>query len=136
MNFKVKKTSCVRGLFSLYCRRNKGETTWETILTTENHIGELEELVLLAIMKIGSVAYGASIQEALEDAGRFVSFGALYTTLGRLEQKGFVSSRIGEATKARGGRAKKYFQVEGAGKFATISAENMRRKLLMKPALA
>lgn len=105
-------------------------------MTTENHIGELEELVLLAIMKIGSGAYGASIQEALEDAGRFVSFGALYTTLGRLEQKGLVSSRVGEATKARGGRAKKYFQVEGAGKCATISAENMRRKLLMKPALA
>jgi DNA-binding PadR family transcriptional regulator len=94
-----------------------------------NYIGEFEELVLLAILKLGADAYGAAIHEALEDAGRRMAIGALYTTLSRLEEKGFVTSRLGEATAERGGRAKKYFKVQAAGMRVLREAENARRKL-------
>jgi PadR family transcriptional regulator PadR len=96
---------------------------------SKDYIGEFEELVLLAILKLGETAYGASIHEALEDVGRAVSIGALYTTFSRLEEKGLISSRIGEATVERGGRAKKYFKVEGAGMRALKESESARRKL-------
>ena len=52
------------------------------------YIAEFEELVLLAILKLGSNAYGATIHKALEETGRRVTIGALYTTLSRLEGKG------------------------------------------------
>ena len=94
-----------------------------------NYIGEFEELVLLAVLKLGADAYGAAIHEALEDAGRRMAIGALYTTLSRLEEKGFVTSRVGEATAERGGRAKKYFKVQAAGMRVLREAENARRKL-------
>ena len=93
-------------------------------------LGEFEELVLLAIMKIGPTSYGVSIAEAIEEAtGKRVSIGALYNTLSRLEEMKFVSSSVGEKTPERGGRAKKYFQIESAGKSAVESSANARRNL-------
>lgn len=94
-----------------------------------DYIGELEELVLLAILKLGDGAYGAALHETLEDAGRKMSIGALYTTLSRLEEKGLASSRMGEPTAERGGRAKKYFKVKAPGVRALREAESARRKL-------
>lgn len=94
------------------------------------YIAEFEELVLLAVLKLGSDAYGATLQETLEEAGRKVSVGALYTTLSRLEGKGFVDSWLGEPTVERGGRAKKYFKVTAAGSRALKNAEAARRKIL------
>lgn len=94
------------------------------------YIAEFEELVLLAILKLGSNAYGAALQETLEEAGRKVSVGALYTTLSRLEDKGFIGSWLGEPTLERGGRAKKYFKVMAAGSRALKNAEAARRKIL------
>lgn len=92
-------------------------------MSERQFLGEFEELVLLAIMKIGKEAYGVPISEAIEEAtGKRVSTGALYTTLQRLEEKGFISSEIGEKTLERGGRAKKYFKVESAGKQALRSS--------------
>jgi DNA-binding PadR family transcriptional regulator len=81
-----------------------------------NSLGEFEQLVLLALIRLRPNAYGVPIrQEISERTGRNVSIGAVYTTLNRLEEKGYVSSRIGEATAERGGRAKKYFDIEAPG---------------------
>lgn len=93
-------------------------------------LGEFEELVLLAIMKLGKGAYGVPIADAIGEAtGKRVSFGALYTTLARLEEKNFISSWKGESTQERGGKAKKYFAVEAAGKDAVRSSSRGRREL-------
>lgn len=96
-------------------------------------LGELEEIILLALMKLGSESYGVPIHQTVEEAtGRFISIGTIYATLDRLERNGFVSSRIGEATAERGGRAKKFFKVEGAGMMALKEAERIRRRIVPK----
>src|SRR5688572_25281577 len=103
------------------------------------YIGEFEELVLLAILSLREAAYGVKIGDAIEDAtGRSVSIGALYTTLSRLEEKGLVSSWMGEATSERGGRAKKFFKIEAPAKLALDQAEASRRRLRpnLKPSLS
>lgn len=93
-------------------------------------IGTFEELVLLATLRLGTNAYGVTIHQAVEDAAqKTVTIGAIYTTLERLEAKGYVSSRQGEATPERGGRAKRYFKVEGAGTKALDEMERMRAQL-------
>jgi PadR family transcriptional regulator PadR len=97
------------------------------------YLGELEELVLLAILKVHPNAYGIPIQDALEEAGRKLSVGALYATLDRLQRKGFISSWQGDPTPERGGRAKRYYEVEGAGTAAIKQAESNRRKLMDQP---
>jgi DNA-binding PadR family transcriptional regulator len=90
-------------------------------------LGEFEELVLLAIMTLGENAYGVPISKAIEEAtGKRVSTGALYTALQRLEEKGFISSKLGEATPERGGRAKKYFAIEAGGRQALKSSGEVR----------
>lgn len=81
----------------------------------KDYLGEFEELVLLAILRLGSNAYGMQIRKALEEVGRYTSIGALYATLERLEQKGFVKSWQGKATPERGGRAKRYFAIDALG---------------------
>ena len=82
----------------------------------DNRLGRFEELVLLALVRLRENAYGVPIRrEIAERTGRDVSFGAVYTTLERLERKGYVSSRVGEPTRERGGRAKRYFRVTAKG---------------------
>lgn len=82
-------------------------------------LGELEQLVLLAVLRLGDDAYGIAIQREIADHGdRRPSAGAIYSTLGRLEQKGYVRSRAGEPTPTRGGRRKKLYEVEAAGREA------------------
>lgn len=99
----------------------------------ETHLGEFEEIVLLAILKLGSDAYGTTIRDIIEEATeRSVSVGALYATLDRLERKKFVRSWQGEATAERGGRAKRYFAIEALGKGALKAAEDSRRLLVPK----
>jgi hypothetical protein len=67
-------------------------------------MGEFEQLVLLALLRLGNDAYGMQVREEIETrTGREVSYGAVYTTLDRLEQKGYVAHRLGEATAERGG---------------------------------
>jgi DNA-binding PadR family transcriptional regulator len=84
--------------------------------TPKSTLGSFEEYVLFATLRLGEQAYGARIRQTVEEAtGRSVSIGAVYATLDRLERKGFISSWQGEATPERGGRAKRYFRVEGAG---------------------
>lgn len=86
-------------------------------MTSEKNLGEFEILVLAAILRQGKGAYGASIKREIEErSGRAPSLGALYATLTRLETKGFVSSQMGEATAERGGRAKRYYEIEAEGR--------------------
>ena len=83
---------------------------------TQRSLGDFEQLLLFAILRLGDEAYGATIRQEIEQrAGRFVSAGAVYTALDRLEAKGLVSGRVGEATPARGGRRKKYYRLERLG---------------------
>ena len=82
-------------------------------------LGELEQLVLLAVLRLGEDAYGIGIQQEIAaHAERYPSLGAVYSTLNRLEQKGYVSSRPSEPTAARGGRRKKLYAVEALGRRA------------------
>jgi PadR family transcriptional regulator PadR len=75
-------------------------------------LGEFEQLVLIALVRLGPDAYGATIRREIETrASRALSISAVYTTLERLEQKGLVRSRIGEPTAQRGGRRRKHFEL-------------------------
>ena len=75
-------------------------------------IGEFEELVLLTIANLGSEAYGVAIMEDITTrANRKLSIGALHSTLTRLEEKGYITSFLGEPTSERGGRRKRYFEL-------------------------
>jgi len=76
----------------------------------------MEHLVLLAILRLGSDAYGIPIlEEVSARSGRGVSRATVYVALKRLEQKGLVTSRLGESTPERGGRAKRFFRLRPAG---------------------
>jgi PadR family transcriptional regulator, regulatory protein PadR len=76
------------------------------------HLGELEQIVLLAVLRLGDDAYGVPIGTEIEQrTGRSLTVGALYRTLDRLEAKGYVTSSFGDPTPERGGRAKRYFKV-------------------------
>src|SRR4029453_19364403 len=81
-----------------------------------DYLGELEHIVLLALIRLGDDAYGVTVRQEIEArTGREVSIGATYTTLDRMEAKGLVKSRVGEPTLARGGRAKRHFTVTARG---------------------
>ena len=82
-------------------------------------LGELEQLVLLAVLNLGDEAYGVRVHEEIREVGgREVSITAIYGALDRLASKGLVSSRLGEPSPERGGRAKKFFRVEPDGREA------------------
>ena len=99
-------------------------------MSTREFLGGFELLVLLALIRVGEEAYGVPIAEAIEDScGREVSLGSVYMTLGRLERKGLVSSRLGEPTAVRGGRAKTYFRVTAKGLRATRQTQRTLLKL-------
>ena len=82
-------------------------------------LGAFEQLVLAALVRLRDEAYGMAVrQEIAERTGRDVAIGAVYATLDRLEQKGYVVSRTGEATPERGGKAKRYFDLTAEGEQA------------------
>ena len=94
-------------------------------------LGEFEQLVLLAILRLGTEAYGVSIRkEILSCTRRDVSPGALYTTLDRLEKKGDVSSQAGSPTPERGGRAKRFYIVTGNGKDRLVFAQRSFQQMM------
>ena len=79
-------------------------------------LGEFEQLVLLALVRLGADAYGATVSIEIEQqTGRPVSISAVHTTLDRLEEKGFVRSRLGEPTPQRGGKRKRHYLVQPLG---------------------
>jgi PadR family transcriptional regulator PadR len=87
-----------------------------------DQLGLLEQYIMLAIQRLQPTAYGVSVQKELEErTGREYSTGAIYAVLDRLEGKGFVKSKQGEATAERGGRAKLYFSLTAPGQ-ATLRA--------------
>jgi len=92
-------------------------------------LGEFELLLLSAVLRLDDDAYGASVLREIEErAGREVSAGAVYTGLKRLEERGLVSSAVGEPTPERGGRRKRYFRMEPAGAEAlATSLETIER---------
>ena len=80
------------------------------------YLGDFEQLVMLAVMRLGAGVYGMTVRREIEaNSGRHVSLGAIYATLDRLEDKGFVSSALRETTPERRGRAKRFFKVEARG---------------------
>ena len=100
-------------------------------MTPVVNLGELEQLILLAILRLGDEAYGVTIRAELADrAGRTIAPGALYTALERLEAKGIITSRMGDPTPQRGGRAKRYVTVTAAGMQALTRALRAYERLL------
>src|SRR5215510_15408667 len=94
------------------------------------YLGEFEQLVLLALVRLGEDAYGMRVRREIEERGeRPVSIGAVYATLERLEAKGYVSSYLGEATAERGGRAKRHFRIESEGEHALRHSLETVRKM-------
>ena len=80
------------------------------------YLGEFEQIVLLAILRLADEAYGVPIRLEIEHrTGRALTVGALYRTLDRLQDKGYVSSAFSDPTPERGGRSKRYFTVRPAG---------------------
>lgn len=94
------------------------------------HLGDLEELVLLAVLRLGPDAYGAALRSELKErAERSASVSTIYVTLVRLEEKGLVRSEMGEPTAVRGGRAKRIFQPTPAGVEALEAARARRERM-------
>lgn len=79
-------------------------------------LGQHELMVMLAVLRLGREAYGVPIAaEIAQRTGREMLQGSVYAILERLESKGLVASRLGEATPQRGGRAKRYFALTAEG---------------------
>lgn len=93
-------------------------------------LGEFEEIVMLTVGILYDEAYGISIKKEIENRlKRGVSVGALQTALKRLEDKGYLKSRDGEATQERAGRPKKYFTITAYGKKAMEHTRSTREQL-------
>ena len=100
-------------------------------MTTPTNLGEFEQLILLAILRLGDDAYAVTIRDELvKRAKRDVARGALYTALDRMESKGLLTSRMGDPTPQRGGRAKRYVTVTAAGMKALTRAVRAYDRLL------
>ena len=93
-------------------------------------LGEFEEIVLLMVGVLYDGAYGVAIKDAIEQKlRRTVSVGALQSALRRMEQKGYLNSQLGEVTKVRGGKRKRYFRLTAHGKEALEYTRNTRNSL-------
>jgi DNA-binding PadR family transcriptional regulator len=89
-------------------------------------LGDIEHLVLLAILRLDREAYGIPIlEEVCARSGRDVSRATVYVALKRLEQKGLVTSKLGESTPERGGRAKRFFKLRPGGLKALRESREM-----------
>jgi PadR family transcriptional regulator, regulatory protein PadR len=94
------------------------------------NLGEFEELVLLTIAALVNDAYSVAICDELEkNTGRSAKLGVVHSVLNRLEDKGLVKSKLGEATNARGGKRKRYYTITSSGKAALIKAKELRDQL-------
>lgn len=101
------------------------------------YLGEFEEIVLLMVAILDGEAYGVAVSQEIEQhTGRLVTFGTVHNTLIRLEEKGFVISRLGGATTERGGRRKRLFTVTALGNRALQDIQQLRNQLwqLLPPA--
>ena len=93
-------------------------------------LGDLEQLVMLAVLRVGEGAYGVTVQqELLRQAGRDLTLATVHKTLARLEDKGLVRSRTGEPTPVRGGRRRRHFEITSAGRAALRHALDATRRM-------
>ena len=96
-----------------------------------DHLGDFEQLVMLAVLRLDADAYGTSIRDELKArAEREVSPGAIFTTLERLESRGLVTSRYGEPTPERGGRSKRYYKLSAEGRRSLARSLRAVRRLM------
>lgn len=94
------------------------------------YLGELEELVLLIVAFLQEEAYGVSIVKELQNqAGRDISISAAHAVLHRLEEKGFVKSKMGGASEERGGRRKRMFRITAHGRNALGELRDTRNAI-------
>jgi PadR family transcriptional regulator PadR len=101
-----------------------------------DNLGDLDLLILNGVMSLGHNAYGMTIHEQTEKlaAGiRSVSLGSVYTTLDRLEQKGYVKSWFSDPTPERGGRSKRFFEITGTGELAVKNSMKLAGNVLKGP---
>jgi PadR family transcriptional regulator, regulatory protein PadR len=94
--------------------------------------GQFEQLVLTAILSLDDNAYGVTIHKKVGELSspKSITLGAVYVTLDRLEDKGFLSSRLTQPTAERGGRAKRCYKVESAGEQALKDSMLAARRML------
>ena len=94
------------------------------------YLGEFEEIVLLAVGILTTDAYGVSIRQELENqTGRSINVGAVHTALHRLEEKGYLKSKFGEATEMRGGKRKRIFALTTAGIRSLHQSQELRQQM-------
>ena len=94
------------------------------------HLGELEELALLMVGILHPDAYGVAVMDELEkQASRSLNISAVHAVLTRLEEKGFLKSKMGDPVEERGGRRKRIFQLTAAGKRSLEEANELRTQL-------
>ena len=94
------------------------------------HVGEFEELVLLAVCILDGEAYGVSVRDEIRThAGRVVTLGAIHATLYRLQDKGLLTSSLGGATEKRGGRRRRLFSITNAGLDVLRAGRDVREKM-------
>lgn len=102
-------------------------------------LGEFEIYVLLAVSGLGQDAYGIAIRQTIEDrTGRDVAIGAVYATLGRLEDKGLVAHSVSQPQPVQGGRSRKYFRLTAAGQRSLDHSTSMLSRMMagLRPAAA
>ena len=93
-------------------------------------LGELEQLVMLAVLRTGDDAYGVSIRREIEDrAGRALTLGTVHKTLTRLEDKQLLESYVGDPSPVRGGRRKRVFSVTRSGRVALKESLAVTRRM-------
>lgn len=93
-------------------------------------LGEFEQVVLFAVLRLGGEAYGVAIRDVIKDqTDRTVSPGAIYTTLGRLEERGLIASSVGLPVPGRMGRPRKYYSLNPSGAKALMDAYVTTQKL-------
>jgi PadR family transcriptional regulator, regulatory protein PadR len=94
------------------------------------NLGEFEELVLLTVAALLNEAYSVGICDELQrQTGRASKLGVVHAVLNRLEEKGFIKSKLGEATQTRGGKRKRYYTITSAGKSALFKSKEVRDQL-------
>jgi PadR family transcriptional regulator, regulatory protein PadR len=92
-------------------------------MTRGDRLGVFEQLILLALVRLGINAYGMTIRREIEArTGQTTSLGAVYITLDRLERKGYVSAHAGSPVPERQGRARRFFRIEPPGEHALTQA--------------
>jgi PadR family transcriptional regulator PadR len=102
----------------------------EHYIAMSDYLGEFEQLILFSLIRLGDEAYGVTIRDTLrERTGRDVSFGAIYSTLRRLETKHLIRSSLGEPAPVRGGRAKKFVVILPRGRAALGEAQHAFKRM-------